>query len=85
MDAVHGGGLGGTYGGNPVACAAALATIDMIEEAGLVDRAAELGELLRSRLEAMAGDDPGIGDVRGRGLMQAIELVVPGTTTPPTG
>lgn len=82
MDAVHVGGLGGTYGGNPVACAAALATIDMIEQDGLVARAAELGDVLRGRLEAMAADDPGIGDVRGRGLMQAIELVRPGTTGP---
>ncbi len=82
MDAVHAGGLGGTYGGNPVACAAALATIDLIEQEGLVARAAALGDVLRARLDALAVDDPGIGDVRGRGLMQAIELVVPGTTDP---
>ncbi len=82
MDAVHVGGLGGTYGGNPVACAAAVATIDLLARDGLVDRAAWLGSVLRTRLEAMAADDPGIGDVRGRGLMQAIELVEPGTTTP---
>jgi 4-aminobutyrate aminotransferase/(S)-3-amino-2-methylpropionate transaminase len=82
MDAVHVGGLGGTYGGNPVACAAALATIEMIESEALVARAEQLGGVLRSRLEALAADDPGIGDVRGRGLMQAIELVKPGTTDP---
>ncbi len=82
MDAVHAGGLGGTYGGNPVACAAALATIEMIERDDIVARADRLGAVLRARLEAMAAEDPGIGDVRGRGLMQAIELVVPGSTTP---
>jgi 4-aminobutyrate aminotransferase/(S)-3-amino-2-methylpropionate transaminase len=82
MDAVHVGGLGGTYGGNPVACAAALATIEMIESEALVARADQLGAVLRSRLDAMAADDAGIGDVRGRGLMQAIELVKPGTTDP---
>jgi 4-aminobutyrate aminotransferase/(S)-3-amino-2-methylpropionate transaminase len=82
MDAVHVGGLGGTYGGNPVACAAGVATIDLIERDGLVDRADQLGGVLRGQLDAMAADDPGIGDVRGRGLMQAVELVLPGTTTP---
>jgi len=82
MDAVHVGGLGGTYGGNPVACAAGLATIAMIEREGLVGRAEALGAVLRSRLETLAYDDPGVGDVRGRGLMQAIELVKPGTTDP---
>jgi len=82
MDAVHVGGLGGTYGGNPVACAAGVATIDLIERDGLVDRADQLGLVLRAQLEAMAADDAGVGDVRGRGLMQAVELVVPGTTTP---
>jgi 4-aminobutyrate aminotransferase/(S)-3-amino-2-methylpropionate transaminase len=82
MDAVHVGGLGGTYGGNPVACAAAIATIDMIEADDLVARAEQLGTVLRAELEAMAAQDPGIGEVRGRGLMQAIELVKPGTTDP---
>ena len=82
MDAVHSGGLGGTYGGNPVACAAAVATIQMIEREGLVGRAEQLGGVLRDRLETMAADDGGIGDVRGRGLMQAVELVQPGTTDP---
>ncbi len=82
MDAVHAGGLGGTYGGNPVACAAALATIDLIERDDLVGRADALGTLLRGLLDELAAADPGIGDVRGRGLMQAIELVRPGTTEP---
>ncbi|MFN8017697.1 MAG: 4-aminobutyrate--2-oxoglutarate transaminase [Acidimicrobiales bacterium] len=82
MDAVHAGGLGGTYGGNPVACAAALATIDLIESSDLVGKAARLGEAMRTRLQAIDAGDPGIGEVRGRGMMQAIELVVPGTTRP---
>ena len=82
MDSVHVGGLGGTYGGNPVACAAALATIDMLEDGGLIAQAQKLGGALRTRLDAMKSRDRGIGDVRGRGLMQAIELVLPGTTRP---
>lgn len=82
MDAVHPGGLGGTYGGNPVACAAALATIDMLESGRLVQQADRLGAALRTRLSAMDANDPGIGEVRGRGLMQAVELVKPHTTQP---
>ncbi len=82
MDSVHVGGLGGTYGGNPVACAAALATIDMLEHGGLIADARRLGAELRTRLDAMKARDKGIGDVRGRGLMQAIELVEPGTKRP---
>ncbi|MFJ8813826.1 4-aminobutyrate--2-oxoglutarate transaminase [Amycolatopsis thermoflava] len=80
MDAVHAGGLGGTYGGNPLACAAALAAIETIEQDGLVARAREIGSLLTSRLRGL--DDPRIGDVRGRGGMIAVELVRPGTTEP---
>ena len=82
MDSVHAGGLGGTYGGNPVVCAGAMATIDMIESEGLVEQSARLGDVLRNRLDAIASQDPGIGDVRGRGLMQAIELIHPGTKEP---
>jgi 4-aminobutyrate aminotransferase/(S)-3-amino-2-methylpropionate transaminase len=82
MDAAHAGGLGGTYGGNPVACAAALAAIQTIEADGLVDRAGEIGEVLLSRLRALQDRDPRVGDVRGRGAMVAIELVRPGTTEP---
>ncbi|MCU1453036.1 MAG: gabT [Acidimicrobiales bacterium] len=82
MQAVHPGGLGGTYGGNPVACAAALATIETMEQLDLVAAAESLGKELRGRLDALADGDPGIGDVRGRGLMQAIELVHPGTIEP---
>jgi 4-aminobutyrate aminotransferase/(S)-3-amino-2-methylpropionate transaminase len=82
MDAPHIGGLGGTYGGNPVACAAALATIATIEEDGLVARSAALGEAITARLRAVQEDQPAMGDVRGRGAMIAVELVRPGTTDP---
>ena len=74
MDAVAPGGLGGTYGGNPVSCAAALATLDAFEEEGLFDRATALGERLTSRFRALAKRFPAIGDVRGLGAMVAVEL-----------
>ncbi|MGV9797068.1 4-aminobutyrate--2-oxoglutarate transaminase [Mycobacterium sp. NPDC003449] len=82
MDAPHAGGLGGTYGGNPVACAAALAVIETIERDGLVDRARRIGDTMLGRLTALAAADPRIGDVRGRGAMVAVELVKPGSTDP---
>jgi 4-aminobutyrate aminotransferase/(S)-3-amino-2-methylpropionate transaminase len=82
MDAVHPGGLGGTYGGNPVACAAALAAIDTIEADDLPARAQTLGKVMLDRLHALAGRYPQLGDVRGRGAMVAVELVRPGTTEP---
>ena len=82
MDRVHPGGLGGTYGGNPVACAAALTAIDQFENGGLVERAQEIGTILRGRLNAMRAADPRIGDVRGRGAMMAFELVDPHTGEP---
>lgn len=82
MDAPHVSGLGGTYGGNPVACAAALATIETIEADGLVERARQIETLMMSRLNQMQADDDRIGDVRGRGAMIAVELVKPGTTEP---
>jgi 4-aminobutyrate aminotransferase/(S)-3-amino-2-methylpropionate transaminase len=75
MDAVHVGGLGTTFGGNPVSCAAALASIEVIEKEQLVERARKLGERMLERLTAMQRDAAGIGDVRGRGAMVAIELV----------
>jgi 4-aminobutyrate aminotransferase / (S)-3-amino-2-methylpropionate transaminase / 5-aminovalerate transaminase len=82
MDAPHVGGLGGTYGGNPVACAAALATIETIEADDLVSRAAQIESLMKDKLGRMQAEDDRIGDVRGRGAMIAVELVKPGTTEP---
>lgn len=82
MDAPHVGGLGGTYGGNPVACAAALAAIATIEQDGLVARAAAIGETVLARLRDVQSRVPAVGDVRGRGAMVAVELVRPGTTEP---
>jgi len=75
MDAVHPGGLGGTYGGNPVAAAAALAVLDKIEREDLLARSRALGERVRARLRAMQERHQVVGDVRGRGMMNAIELV----------
>ncbi|TQN30783.1 4-aminobutyrate aminotransferase [Haloactinospora alba] len=83
MDAVHAGGLGGTYGGNPAACAAALATMEAIESQGLVERAGRIGETVLARLRALADRHGIIGDVRGRGAMVALELVNgPADSTP---
>ena len=83
MDSIHVSGLGGTYGGNPLACAAALAVLETIEADGLMARATEIEALLRSRLTDIAAVSGGrIGDVRGRGAMIAIELVKPGTKEP---
>jgi len=82
MDSSHVGGLGGTYGGNPIACAAALAAIKTIEEEKLVERAAHIGKILVDTLNELKAKYPVIGDVRGRGAMVAIELVKPGTKDP---
>ncbi|MFB4318438.1 4-aminobutyrate--2-oxoglutarate transaminase [Actinomadura sp. 21ATH] len=82
MDRIHAGGLGGTYGGNPVACQAALAVLEEIENEKLADRARAIGDIMLPRLRALAERHPAIGDVRGRGAMLAIELVEPGTTVP---
>jgi 4-aminobutyrate aminotransferase / (S)-3-amino-2-methylpropionate transaminase / 5-aminovalerate transaminase len=82
MDAVHPGGLGGTYGGNPVACAAALGAIATMKELDLNGRAREIEALLLGRLHELADGVPAVGDVRGRGAMIAIEIVEPGTTIP---
>jgi acetylornithine/N-succinyldiaminopimelate aminotransferase len=75
LDAVHVGGLGGTFGGNPISCAAALASLDQLDEPGFLERAATLGEKLRARLEVIAADCRLVGDVRGLGPMLGIELV----------
>ncbi|TYP88594.1 4-aminobutyrate--2-oxoglutarate transaminase [Blastococcus xanthinilyticus] len=82
MDAVHPGGIGGTYSGNPAACAAALGVIETIEAEGLVERARVIGDRFLARLTGIADGNPVIGDVRGRGAMIAVELVRPGTTEP---
>jgi 4-aminobutyrate aminotransferase / (S)-3-amino-2-methylpropionate transaminase / 5-aminovalerate transaminase len=82
MDSVHQGGLGGTYGGNPVACAAALGALDTLRSERLADRAVRIGGVMTSTLSAAQAQHPGIGDVRGRGAMVAIELVRPGTLEP---
>ena len=82
MNAVHEGGLGGTYGGNPVAAAAALATIRTMRDRDLPTRARALGETMLSSLRSLAQDVAIIGDVRGRGAMVAFELVQPGTKIP---
>ncbi len=82
MDSPQVGGIGGTYGGNPLACAAALATIDSYETDNLVERAREIGAILTERLSALQAADGRVGDVRGRGAMMAIELVDPATGEP---
>ncbi len=82
MDSVHPGGLGGTYGGNPVACAAALGAIEALRTHDLAARARAIEATIRRRLEALQAEHPVIGDIRGRGAMMAIELCEPGTTTP---
>jgi 4-aminobutyrate aminotransferase/(S)-3-amino-2-methylpropionate transaminase len=82
MDSIHMSGLGGTFGGSPIACAAALGAIATIEEEKLVDRANQLGVIMGAALQDMKKKYPIVGDVRGRGAMQAIELVMPGTKDP---
>jgi len=82
MDAAHVSGLGGTYGGNPIACAAALATIETIEADGLVERARQIERLMLDRLHRLQADDDRLGDVRGRGAMVAVEIVKSGTDEP---
>ena len=85
MEAVHVGGLGGTYGGNPVACAAALAAIETIKGDSLVARAREIERIMLGRLHRMQAEDNRIGDVRGRGAMIAIELVHRDSSDPDPG
>jgi 4-aminobutyrate aminotransferase/(S)-3-amino-2-methylpropionate transaminase len=82
MDAVHPGGLGGTYGGNPVACAAALGAIEEMQTHDLPGRARQIERIFRDRLGELAQRYPAIGDLRGRGAMMAVELVRPGTKEP---
>ena len=75
MDSVHAGGLGGTYGGNPVACAAALGAIETMRAEDLCGRARHIQAAFQPRLEQLAAKYPQIGDIRGRGAMLAVELV----------
>lgn len=82
MDAAHPGGLGGTYGGNPIGIAAAHAVLDVIEEEKLCERASYLGSRLKQRLESLRADIPEIVDIRGPGFMNAIEFNLPGTSQP---
>jgi 4-aminobutyrate aminotransferase/(S)-3-amino-2-methylpropionate transaminase len=82
MESTHAGCLGGTYGGNPLACAAALAAIETYEEDNLVERAGAIGELITGRFRDRQAHDARIGDVRGRGAMIAVEFVKPGTIEP---
>jgi 4-aminobutyrate aminotransferase/(S)-3-amino-2-methylpropionate transaminase len=82
MDAVHAGGLGGTYGGSPVACAAALGAIEWMQVTDAPATARAIGDVLLTRLRELQARFPQIGDIRGRGAMIAMELVEPGGLTP---
>ena len=82
MDAVQPGGVGGTYGGNPVSCAAAMASIGIMEREDLPARAAHIGEVVHERFGTLSSRFDCVADVRGLGAMQAIEFVKPGTTEP---
>ncbi len=82
MDAAHAGGLGGTFGGSPIAVAAGVAVMEQYASGNWMQRALEIGEILTGRLSAMKNNHSIIGDLRGRGAMQAIELVEPGTKNP---
>lgn len=82
LDATHAGGLGGTYGGNPIACAAALAAIETYVEDDLAGAARRIGASIVDRFSTAQATDPRIGDVRGRGAMIAIEFVDPETNEP---
>ena len=84
MDSVHASGLGGTFGGNPLSCAAALGALETMEAENLVARAQHIGKILGDSLRALQKKYPIIGEVRGRGGMQAIELVEAGTKNPNT-
>ena len=83
MDSPPPGAIGGTYGGNPVACAAALAVFDIIESEKLLARAEVIGKRIRARMEGLQAKYPVVGDVRGLGAMMAMELVVDRDTKQP--
>ncbi|ROZ62826.1 4-aminobutyrate--2-oxoglutarate transaminase [Kocuria soli] len=82
LDAVHGGGLGGTYGGNPVACAAAIGALDTIEEWDLKSRAKHIEAVTHASLDSLVDGTEVVGEIRGRGAMIALEFVQPGTREP---
>jgi 4-aminobutyrate aminotransferase / (S)-3-amino-2-methylpropionate transaminase / 5-aminovalerate transaminase len=82
MDAAHTGGIGGTYSGNPVACAAALGAFEEIERGDLLARARTIGDLMVRELHSIAATTDVVGEIRGRGAMIAAELIVPGTRDP---
>ncbi|HVS62747.1 MAG TPA: 4-aminobutyrate--2-oxoglutarate transaminase [Thermoanaerobaculia bacterium] len=82
MDASPVGGIGGTYGGNPVACAAALAVLDVIEEEDLCARAEVIGERVRARFEELCADHAALANARGLGAMCALDVVDPRTQAP---
>ncbi len=82
MDSSHPGGIGGTFGGNPVSAAAALAVLRQIEAGGVLEKAVHIESVLKPRLLAMQERFPVIGEVRGRGAMLAIEFIKPGTRVP---
>jgi len=82
MDAVHPGGLGGTFGGNPVACAAALASMELFESLDLAGAARAIEAVVRDGLAPVADASPVVAELRGRGAMLAVELVRPGTLEP---
>ena len=82
MDASHAGGIGGTFGGNPVAAAAAIAVLKQLEGGEAFERALEIEAIIKSRFESLQSKYPVIGDIRGRGAMMAVEFVEPGTKNP---
>lgn len=82
MDSAHAGGLGGTYAGSPISCAAALATMEMYEAENLGQRALEIGTIITEFFAELQKNDDRIGDIRGRGAMQAVELVESGSKNP---
>lgn len=82
MDAAHPGGIGGTFSGNPLSCAAALGVFEEVEAHGLLTRAADIGEVLVRELGIISAETGIVGDIRGRGAMIAAELVLPGTEEP---
>jgi 4-aminobutyrate aminotransferase/(S)-3-amino-2-methylpropionate transaminase len=85
MDAPGPSAIGGTYVGNPVACAAANAVLDVIEEEGLLERSEQVGKVIRSRWEEISRDVPEVGDIRGIGAMIGVEMVKDRSSKEPAG